>query len=278
MSDVGIVTLILILANFIFSYGGFLDRQLFEKYKFEVDGILMHKEYVRLLGSGFLHVGWLHLGFNMFSLYAFSWMPEFLFGYWQFALIYFASLIGGNLLALFIHRHHGDYSAVGASGAVSGVIFAAIAIFPSMGIHPFGIPISMPAWLYGIIFILFSIYGIKSARDNIGHEAHLGGALVGMLVAIALDPRLLTHNYVPILGILLPCLLFIFLIATKPHLLLIDTAYGKGRDNHYNLEHRYNAQKTTRQKELDKLLDKIRRKGINSLTAKERQQLDEYSK
>jgi membrane associated rhomboid family serine protease len=278
MSDIGIVTLILILANFIFSYGGFLDRQLFEKYKFEVDGILIHKEYVRLLGSGFLHVGWLHLGFNMFSLYAFSWMPEILFGYWQFALIYFASLIGGNLLALFIHRNHGDYSAVGASGAVSGVIFAAIAIFPSMEIHPFGLPIPTPAWLYGILFVLFSIYGIKSAHDNIGHEAHLGGALVGMLAAIALEPGLLTNNYLPILGILVPCVIFIYLIATKPHLLLIDVSFGKSRDNHYDIDHKYNARKALSQKELDKLLDKIRRKGMASLTEKEKQQLDEYSK
>lgn len=278
MSDIGIVTLILILANFIFSYGGFLDRQLFEKYKFEVDGILMHREYARLLGSGFLHVGWLHLGFNMFSLYAFSWMPEILFGYWQFALIYFASLIGGNLLALFIHRNHGDYSAVGASGAVSGVIFAAIAIFPSMEIHPFGLPIPMPAWLYGLVFVLVSIYGIKSARDNIGHEAHLGGALVGMLCAIALEPGLLTHNYVPILGILVPCVVFIYLIATRPHILLINTSFGTRHDNHYDPDHKYNAQKTNRQQEVDKLLDKIRRKGMGSLTEKEKQQLDEYSK
>jgi len=86
--------------------------------------------------------------------------------------------VGGNLLALVIHRKNPSYSSVGASGAINGVIFASIAVFPGMKIF------FMPGWVFGLIFILYSLYGIRSQKQNIGHESHLGGALAGMLVAI----------------------------------------------------------------------------------------------
>src|SRR5664279_1898625 len=177
MTNTGIITLILIIVNIAFSYKGFTNETFFEGYKFEVDRILINKDYKRLVTSGFLHVSWTHLILNMFSLYAFSGSIESDLGGLQFLLIYFVSLVGGNLLCLFIHRNHGDYSAVGASGAVSGIIFASIALYPGMGIGFFGLPFSIPGWLYGILYVLYSIYGIKSGKDNIGHEAHLGGAL-----------------------------------------------------------------------------------------------------
>lgn len=173
----GATGLFLIIVNIAFSYKGFSNNTFLDGYKFEVDKILISKEYKRLITSGFLHVSWMHLIFNMLSLYAFSGLLEYHIGELSFLVIYLTSMVGGNLLALFVHRNHGDYSAVGASGAVCGVIFASIALFPGMELGFFGIPISLPSWLYGIIYVAFSIYGIKSSRDNIGHEAHLGGVL-----------------------------------------------------------------------------------------------------
>jgi membrane associated rhomboid family serine protease len=195
MEDIGIVALIIIILNFAFSYKGFKSHDLFDKYKFEVDKILVFNEYQRLITSGFLHVNWMHLIFNMFSLYAFSGLLETYLGGVHFLTIYFASLIGGNLLALFIHKHHGDYNAVGASGAVCGIIFASIALFPNLGVGLFGLPISIPSWLYGLLYILYSIYGVKSNKDNIGHEAHLGGALVGLFIALIMQPTAFLQNY-----------------------------------------------------------------------------------
>lgn len=278
MTDFGLVTLILLLTNFVFSYKGFTTVTFFENYKFDVDRILINKDYIRLISSGFLHVDWMHLIFNMMSLYAFSRILENELGGFYFLLVYLVSLLGGNLFALFVHRHHGDYTAVGASGAVCGVIFASIALFPGLGIGFFGLEISIPSWIFGILYVGYSIYGIKSGKDNIGHEAHLGGAIVGMLFALILRPSALFDNYLIILLIAVPTLLFIYLIVTKPHFLLLDTSLLKKEKKFYNIEHQYNDAKVNKQKELDKLLDKIKQKGIDSLSKKEKMKLEEYSK
>src|SRR5258708_27468337 len=198
MNTLGIFSLVIIVANVLFSYRGFKSSAFFEKYKFEVERILLYKEYVRLISSGFLHVNWMHLIFNMLALYFFSGNLEAYLGQFAFLLIYFASLLGGNLLSLFIHRHHPDFSAVGASGAVNGVIFGSIALAPTMRIGLLFIPIGIPAWIFGLIYVLISIYGIRSRNNNIGHEAHLGGALIGMIIALILQPAALIANPLPI--------------------------------------------------------------------------------
>src|SRR6188768_2566188 len=123
MTDTGTIGIILIIANLAVSYKGFSNQLFFESYMFEVDRILINKDYKRLITSGFLHVSWTHLIFNMVSLIFFSDSIESNLGGIKFLIIYFASLIGGNLFTLLIHKNHGDYSAVGASGAISGIIF-----------------------------------------------------------------------------------------------------------------------------------------------------------
>jgi membrane associated rhomboid family serine protease len=278
MPDTGITAIVLIIANIAFSYKGFTNPLFFNGYKFEVDKILIKKDYLRLVSSGFLHVSWMHLIFNMVSLYFFSGIIESSLGVLQFLIIYFASLIGGNLLSLFINKNHGDYSAVGASGAVCGIIFASIAVFPGMGIGFFGLPFSIPGWLYGIAYILFSIYGIKSKKDNIGHEAHLGGALIGMAVALLMNPSAFIQNYITILIIAVPSVAFIYLIITRPQILLVDNFYFKAHNDNYSIDHKYNQQKNMQQQSIDKILDKISKAGINSLSKKEKEMLKEYSK
>lgn len=128
-----LIIIFLIIINFLFSYRGFTNQVFFDGYKFEVDKILVKKDYKRLVTSGFLHVGWSHLIFNMISLYLFAIPVIMMIGGVKFLIIYFISLVGGDLFSLYIHRHHGDYSSVGASGAVCGVIFAALALYPGMG-------------------------------------------------------------------------------------------------------------------------------------------------
>ena len=267
----------MIIVNVAFSYRGLTNESFFESYKFEVDKILIRKDYIRLVTSGFLHVSWTHLIFNMITLYAFSNLLESQLGSGKFLLVYFTSLIGGDLLSLFVHRNHGDYNAVGASGAVSGIIFACIALFPGMGVGFFGLPFSIPSWLYGIVYILFSIYGIKSSKDNIGHDAHLGGALVGMTVALLLEPVAFIDNYLTILIIAVPTIAFIYLIITRPQILLVDNFYFKTHKDHYSVDHKYNEEKVSQQKEIDRILDKISKKGIESLSAKEKETLKQFS-
>ncbi len=277
MNNTGI-SIIIIIANVLFSYKGLTNHQFFEGYLFDVGKILQQKDYKRLITSGFLHVSWTHLIFNMITLYLFSNLLEMYMGGLNFTLIYFASLIGGNLLSLFIHRHHESYTAVGASGAVSGIVFASIALFPGMDIRMFFIPISIPSWIYGLIYVLFSIYGIRSKRDNIGHEAHLGGAMIGMLTAILIEPSALAENLTTILIVSIPAIIFIYVIVNRPSVLMIDNLFYKKNHDHYSIDHKYNEARTNKQKEIDGILDKISRRGINSLSKTEKQKLDEYSR
>jgi membrane associated rhomboid family serine protease len=277
-SVIGLVLLFFIGAA---TYKGLRDSPYQNRYAFQVDGILLGKEYDRLISSGFLHVGWLHFGFNMVALMSFCWSLEIFLGPWKLLLLYFVSLLGGNLLSLYIHRHHGDYSAVGASGAISGVIFASIVLFPGSEIGFILLPVSIPGWLFGLLFIVISIFGIKSQADNIGHEAHLGGAITGVLVAIALEPSVLKTNWGTVLGIVLPVTAFLLLIVRNPAVLMIDGYWGESlraggkwfsklRDEHDT--------KLNEEEELNALLEKIKQQGIKSLTKEERKRLNELGK
>lgn len=272
------LSFLLIIANFIVSWKGFNDRNFYERYEFSIEKILIYKQYHRLITSGFLHVNWMHLIFNMIAVYFFSASVEFFFGPLQFLLIYFISMIGGDLLSLFIHRYDNGYSSVGASGAVAGVIFAAIAVFPGMRMGLFLIPIAIPAWIFGLAYVLYSIYGVRSRRDNVGHESHLAGALIGMLLGIAMFPASLKENYFAILVIAIPSIVFIYIILTRPHILLIDNNYFKKHKRYYSIDQKYNAEKIDKEKEVDRILEKIGRKGMKSLTQKERQILENHSK
>ena len=277
METIGFISIIIIIANLIVSYKGFSDRNFYARYSFEVEKILIYKDYKRLITSGFLHVNWMHLIFNMLALYFFSGSLESYIGPVYYLIIYFSSLIGGDLLSLFIHKNQGDYGSVGASGAISGIIFASIALFPRMRIGMLFLPISLPAWLFGLLYILYSIYGIRSKRDNIGHDSHLGGGVIGMLIAIILYPSSLADNLLPILLIFVPAAVFIYIIITRPGFLLIDNYFFK-KHNFYSVDHKYNYEKRQQQNELDDLLDKINKRGYNSLSSKEKERLKELSR
>src|SRR4029078_9135388 len=170
-----------------------------------------------------------------------------------FLIIYFLSLIGGDLLSLFIHRHDGDYDSVGASAAVMGVMYAAIALFPGMRIGLLFIPIAIPAWLFGVVYVLYSIYGIRSKKNNIGHDAHLGGALVGLIVAVIMQPSALINNTWAIVIIMLPFVFFIYMILTRPHLLLVDNFFYKKHSDPLTVDHKYNIERTNKQQEIDRI-------------------------
>lgn len=260
---------LLLAANVLISYWGFRNRPFFDSYKFWVDGILTQKQFIRLISSGFLHAGWMHLAFNMIALDSFgnglAWRTSEL----QMLLIYTVSLLGGSLLSLFLHRNHGDYTAIGASGAVSGLVFACIALDPRMEVGILFLP-GMPGWLFGILYVLYSLYGIRSQSDNIGHDAHLGGALVGLFAVIALNPWAWEFNRWAILGMVLPALVFLVLIIKKPSILIIGGIKPRKPEKFYTVDDRYNAQKKARQQEMDRILEKIQKKGMNSLTDEER--------
>lgn len=266
-------TIILLLAGLV-TYKGLRDERFLDRYAFEVDPILIDREYLRMITSGFLHAGWLHFGFNMIVLLSFSTSLEIYYGFGPFVSLYFASLIGGNLLALYIHRNHGDYSAVGASGAISGVVLSYLVLFPDSEIGFILIPISIKSWIFALLFVVISIFGIKSQADNIGHEAHLGGGIVGVLLTPLLAPEGVTIHWWIMALILVPTTLFLLLIIRNPAVMMIREYWG---ENVRDFQSVFDKTETpaSRQAELDQLLDKIRRDGYNSLSKKERNRLEE---
>ena len=113
-----------------------------------------------------------------------------------FLLIYLGSIILGNLFSLFIYKRQSYYSAIGASGGVSGILFAAIALFPFMEIYFYFIPIPIKGYVFGVLYFSYSVYMMLNPRanDNIGHAAHLGGAAFGLFYAVALQPEVAMSN------------------------------------------------------------------------------------
>ncbi|WP_208638710.1 rhomboid family intramembrane serine protease [Tenacibaculum singaporense] len=207
------VIIILIVANVLVSLKGFSDAAFFDRYKFQVQRIL-GGEKIRMLTSGFLHVDWLHLGFNMYALYLFGKVVDSSFGTLNFVLIYFASLIAGSMYSLYQHKRIPYYSAVGASGAVSGVIFSSIMLYPSMELIMLPIPVPIPGYVFGVGYLLYSIYGMKNQVGNIGHSAHLGGAIGGYLITLVLRPSVIT-NHTIMVGIMALIILGLFFFGDK---------------------------------------------------------------
>lgn len=210
MGDFSLVTILIIAANVIFSYKGFKDHYFFEKYKFNIAAI-QKGEKIRFLSSGFLHVDGSHLFMNMLTLYFFADVAIVAFGSLGFLLIYFVSLLLGNLLSYYFHKNQPEYSAVGASGAVSGVIYAAILLYPEMSLYMFFIPIPIPAYVFGIAYLLYTLYGMKKQFGNIGHDAHFGGAIGGYLITLILAPWVLTEHLLMVILLAIPILLLFIL-------------------------------------------------------------------
>ena len=193
MSNLSLITLIIIGANIIFSMKGFNDYSFFEKYKFNIGGI-KRGEKVRMISSGFLHVDQMHLFFNMFTLYIFADVVIYYLNPFYFIILYLGSLLVGNLLSYYFHKNEYHYSAVGASGAVMGVLYSAILLDPNMSLYMFFIPIPIPGYVFGIGYLLYSIYGMKKQVGNIGHDAHFGGAVGGYVITLVLAPWLFKEN------------------------------------------------------------------------------------
>jgi membrane associated rhomboid family serine protease len=193
MGNLDLVTILIIGINIIISLKGFNDFSFFERYKFNIGGI-RRGEQIRLITSGFLHVDEMHLFFNMFTLYFFADQVIGYLGSVNFLLVYFGSLIVGNLLSYYFHKNEYHYSAVGASGAVTGVLYSAILFNPNMKLYMLFIPIAIPAYIFGIGYLMYSIYGMKNRVGNIGHDAHFGGAIGGYMISLILAPWLFKES------------------------------------------------------------------------------------
>lgn len=200
----------IILANVLFSFKGFNDLFFFRKYDFHI-GSIRAGEQIRMFSSAFLHADIGHLFFNMLTLYFFAPVVMAYFGELTFALIYISSLLFGNLLTLYLHKNDLSYRAIGASGAVTGVLYSAILLQPDMMLGIFFI-IPMPAYLFGILYLLYSIYGMRAQNDNIGHTAHFGGAIGGYVFTLIKQPEMLVENTLMVVLLTIPIIILFIMV------------------------------------------------------------------
>lgn len=202
------VIYLLIGLNILISIKGFEDRLFFHRFLFHV-GAIRSGDQIRMLSSAFLHADYAHLAFNMIALYSFAPVVLGEFGVFTFLLIYGASLLFGNMLSLWMHKDNSSYTAVGASGAVTGIIYSAILLNPQGKVYLFFIPIGIPSFLFGIFYLLYTLYGMRTRNDAVGHDAHFGGALGGMLFTLLKFPQLIQINPLLIIGLLIPIVLLV---------------------------------------------------------------------
>jgi membrane associated rhomboid family serine protease len=197
------ITTIIIIACIAFSFWAFSDAKVFNKYLFSPYATYHYKQYYRLFTHAFLHGDYMHLAFNMYALYLFGQVLEeqyfpLLFhekAVFYFILLYVGGIFFSTLFDFIKQRDNPSYSSVGASGAVTAIVFSAILINPSMGMGILFIPFFIPAWLFGGLYLLYSWYMGKRQLDNIGHNAHFWGAVFGFVFTILLKPALLPRFF-----------------------------------------------------------------------------------
>ena len=272
MEGTGFISSLIMLVTAMVTYRGFKDLKLFRDGIFRVDPILKKAEYWRMLTSGLFHASWLHFGLNLAALLVFSDELEQLFGDGRFLMIFALSLIGGNLFSLYRYRNQGDYQAVGASGAISGLIFASIVLYPESNITFFMLPYEVKAWTVGVFFVLVSTLLIKRQVGMIGHEAHIGGLITGVILTAAIYPEVLIYNAWVVVTILIPTMAFLIFIVKDPITWVRKKFAGKSVAGPMRDSSRRPRPSTAvsvaldPETELNKLLDKIRAQGYQSLT------------
>ncbi|MEL7589224.1 MAG: rhomboid family intramembrane serine protease [Prolixibacteraceae bacterium] len=193
------MTIIIIIITALISVAAFNRYDLMEKLQFNASKVYHQKEYHRLITHGFVHANWEHLIVNMIVLLSFGRAIEAYFqeGFGRmanayFLILYFGGLIISNAYALFKHRNDYYYNAVGASGAVSAVLFSAIFFDPWNKIYFFGL-LPIPGIVFAVLYLIYSYYMSRKQQDQIAHDAHFLGALFGFIYPVLLDGRLLQH-------------------------------------------------------------------------------------
>ena len=187
----GVATLAILLVTVLVSWQAFGNRRLLERLLLWPPAIDRQRQYDRLVTHGFVHADWQHLLFNMITLYFFGRQVERMFapylGTLGFVLFYLSAIVVAILPTYLRHRHDPRYRSLGASGAVSAVLFAFILVQPWALIFVFFIPV--PAIVYAVLYVGYSIWMDRRGGDNINHSAHLWGAGYGVLFTVIMEPR-----------------------------------------------------------------------------------------
>jgi len=203
------VNLIVLSITVLISIIAFNRKDVFYALSFSAYAVAHRRQWYRVLSYGFIHANWVHLLVNMFVLWMFGGLLEktyvYLFatkGYFMFLLLYLSSIVVATMGDLKQYKDDYNYHAVGASGATSAVIFAGILLYPMQKIYIFFIPIGIPAFIFGILFLIYSAYMSRRNIDNIGHNAHFYGAVYGFFSTLMFDYKLIVHFFLNIVDAL----------------------------------------------------------------------------
>ena len=192
MNTGSIATLLLIGVTVLVSWQAFGNRRLLDRLMLWPPAIDRARQYDRLVTHGFVHADWQHLLFNMITLFFFGGLVERLFqpyiGTVGFVLFYLSAILVAILPTYLRHRHDPNYRSLGASGAVSAVLFAFILVQPWSLIFVFFLP--LPAILYAVLYVGYSVWMDRRGGDNVNHSAHLWGAGYGVLFTVIMEPRI----------------------------------------------------------------------------------------
>jgi len=203
-----ILLYVLIGAIVLVSFAAFNQTTLLYRYQFNAYQIIHRKQYIRLLSHGFLHADQMHLFVNMYVLYSFGQASIYYLngafpgkGVTMFFLLFFGGLIFSSLFSLFKEKDNPHYNAIGASGAVSAVVFTSIFFSPYSILRLFFI-IPIPGIVFGIAYLVYSKIMANKSVDNVGHDAHFWGAVFGLIFPIIYKPSLFIdfiHELIPFL-------------------------------------------------------------------------------
>lgn len=161
-----------------------IDRSLFRPYWF-----LRRRQYDTIVLSGFVHADLLHLIFNMMTFYFFGFLLERAVGSTHFLVLYFAGLLVSHVGTYIKQKNNPEYACLGASGAISAVLFAAIVFFPEQSLYIIPIPVPIPAPLFGIGYLAYTWWAARNPHGRINHDAHLGGAITGLVYVALVAPH-----------------------------------------------------------------------------------------
>ncbi len=189
------VTIIFVLVTSLVSWRAFHDRALLERLLLWPPAIQRKRQYDRLLTYGFVHADWSHLLFNMITLWSFGSAVERVFSAWitplGYALFYLSAIVVSILPTFIMQRNNPRYRSLGASGGVSAVLFTFILFDPWSKLIIFPLPISIPAIMFAVLYVGYSVWMDRRGGDNVNHSAHLWGAAYGVLFTLALQPQVL---------------------------------------------------------------------------------------
>jgi len=189
------VACIIFVVTIITSLLAFANEGIYSKCMLHPYSIYRGEKTYTIITSGFIHRDWMHLFFNMLSYYFFAFQLEVYLGHWQFALLYMASMALSDLPSIIKHKADFWYHSLGASGAISAVVFSCILFNPMSKMIILPIPIPIPAVVFGILYLVYCVYASKQSRDSINHDAHFFGALWGIIITIILYHQIIPHFF-----------------------------------------------------------------------------------